>query len=122
MTAKLESGEGSIVQITVVEIPSDAKVAYGQKILPLSEKLCGWLHSATLLNRGYLINDDFPPWISDVAKETLSSRYQMWAAFNNKVHPAPAGDVDDLMEKMMIDDINAGDDGTTADTTPDGCI
>lgn len=86
VTAKLEEEEGSIVQTVIVQVPNSAKCEYANILIPRATKLVGWLHDEQVLDRGYLLDEDFPDWLTnDVHRTTVKTHYRLWAAQRKKV-------------------------------------
>ena len=45
----------------------------------------GFLHNADLIERGYLIDEDFPSWFPEEARYLVKSRYQLFSAHERKI-------------------------------------
>ena len=63
VTAKVEENQGSIIQIVIVKITSQQRLAHIHKLLPVAEAIMGWVYKGTNMLRGRLRNEDVPEWI-----------------------------------------------------------
>lgn len=81
ITAKVEEGQGSIVQILFVQFTEEEKKQYERILLRLANPLNDWLFDEEVINRGYLEPHDFPTWLSSEQRDIIESRFKMWSAF-----------------------------------------
>ena len=58
--------------------------------------LHGWIHKRQIIERGYLLDEDFPSWVTQAQRATMSSHYQLWAAHEKKVKV-----IDKLLEETI---------------------
>jgi len=73
-----------IVQAAIVEFLDVIKELYSAKLLPRAQALVGWLHNTMLLQHGFLVDSDFPDWVSEGHKQQIISRFQLFAAHKKK--------------------------------------
>ena len=88
VTAKVEEEEGSLVQIVVVRIPVELKLAHAEKLLTIGEVLLRWRYLDEVITKGYLEEADFPGWMTMLQKETERTRFQLWSAHYKKIKGA----------------------------------
>ena len=81
ITAKVEDGQGSIVQTVFVHFSDQQKDEYLKSLLVLTVPLLDWLHSTELIERGYLVAGDQPVWMTEFQWKILKSHYKIWSAF-----------------------------------------
>ena len=85
VVAKVQEGEGSIVQIVVISIPDNDINTHGAKLIEVGTSLIGWLHRPELLEKGYLADNDFPGWVDASQRRILVSRFKLWSAFYKRL-------------------------------------
>ncbi|KAG7341772.1 hypothetical protein IV203_006864 [Nitzschia inconspicua] len=80
VTSKVQGGEGSLVQVVVIEIPASIRMTHGLVLCAVATPLLGFLHGEHVVKRGVLIDDDFPPWVTVPQKAILKSRAKLYFA------------------------------------------
>jgi hypothetical protein len=85
VTSKVTDCEGSIVQTVVIHFDETEIDDYEQILLPRAKELVGFLHNADLIERGHLIDEDFPSWFPEEARYLVKSRYQLFSAHERKI-------------------------------------
>lgn len=80
ITAKVEEGQGSIVQIVFVHFSEDQKREYSRVLLRMAKPLASWIYNEDAILRGYLEEEDFPEWVTPTQRLIVASRFRMWSA------------------------------------------
>ena len=80
VTAKVQDGTGSLVQIVVVCIENQQKAEHINLLKHIGMMLIGWAYDSTLLDQGYLEEDDFPTWVPERQRAVLASQYPLFVA------------------------------------------
>ena len=78
VTAKVEEGGGSIVQVTFIEYSNEEKESYSATFLRLEKPLLSFIFNDIPMKRGFLLGDDFPERVTEKSKVVLKSRYKVW--------------------------------------------
>ena len=86
ITAKVEDGHGSIIQTVFIKTTNEQQSLYLKRLLRLAGPLCGWLYDTEKMERGYLVEEDRPDWLSDKQWKVLKSRFKIWSALHRKVN------------------------------------
>ena len=73
ITAKVEDGHGSIIQTVFIKTTNEQQSLYLKRLLRLAGPLCGWLYDTEKMERGYLVEEDCPDWLSDKQWKVLKS-------------------------------------------------
>ena len=89
ITAKVEEGQGSIVQIVFVHFTDEQKNKYSRILLRFAKHLSLWIFNKEAIERGYLDVTDRPEWVSDEQWKIIESRFKMWSALWSKAHIKP---------------------------------
>jgi len=91
VTSRVIDGEGSIVQTLIIKYNDEDLHEYEQKLLLRAKETCGVaVHDPELIERGYLLDEDFPEWVPINIRNTLKSRYQLFSTHERKIkvrHP-----------------------------------
>ena len=85
VVAKVEEGEGSLIQTVVVKILDDQKEAHATPLKTIGKALLGWIYDPNLLSKGYLLARDCPKWMTMMQQHNCVFRYKLWAAHYNRV-------------------------------------
>jgi len=80
-----EQNGRKLLQIVICKVEKMHIVRHLEKLVHLGQHLMGWLYDPSVIDRGYLINEDFPTWVTLVDRETLTSRSYMWCAMYKKI-------------------------------------
>ena len=79
----VKDGIGSFIQILIIDCSKDVTQEYYAKVQNFGSKFMGWLYEHTVMKRGYLIDSDFPSWVTYEQRDIVSSRYKMWIGDQN---------------------------------------
>ena len=85
VTSGIKNGKGYIIQTVRIKFTTEAMQEHAMKVEPRVCEIIGWMHKQELVQRGYLVDDDFPSWVTTGQRATLKSHYQLWAAHEKKV-------------------------------------
>lgn len=77
----VDDEEGRVLQIVIANVFEHQRQEHINRLLTYTKPLLAWLHSDIPMERGYLIEDDFPPWVLPQQASILASRVKMWYAF-----------------------------------------
>ncbi|KAG7374991.1 hypothetical protein IV203_014086 [Nitzschia inconspicua] len=80
VTSKVKGGEGSLVQVVVIQISVAIRMTHGLVLCAAATPLLGFLHGEHVVRRGVLIDDDFPPWVTVPQRAILKSRAKLYFA------------------------------------------
>ena len=80
VTSKIVNEKGCIVQTVRIKFSEGDRDEYRDLIKPRIKNVVGWLHKTRLVEKGYLVDSDFPSWVSEEQRGTIKSRYQLWSA------------------------------------------
>ncbi|KAG7344188.1 hypothetical protein IV203_022196 [Nitzschia inconspicua] len=80
INSKVKGGEGSLVQVVVIQIPVAIRMTHGLVLCAAATPLLGFLHGEHVVRRGVLIDDDFPPWVTVPQRAILKSRAKLYFA------------------------------------------
>lgn len=80
VVAKVEDDRGSIVQTIVVHINDNIKDNHAANIEGPGLELVGWITTAANIRRGYLLEEDFPSWVTEDQRKTITTRFPLWSA------------------------------------------
>ena len=83
--AKVEEGEGSLIQTVIVKIDDTQRQAHAAPLKSTGEALLGWMYEQNILSRGYLLPEDYPEWMTPEQEQVAISRFKLWAAHYNRV-------------------------------------
>ena len=85
VVAKVEEGEGALIQTVVVKILDAQKEAHATPLKTIGKALLGWIYDPNLLSKGYLLARDCPKWMTMMQQHNCVFRYKLWAAHYNRV-------------------------------------
>ena len=87
ITAKVEEEEGSIFQIVVVSFTDNDLETYKSTVYPLAEQVVGWIYNIDVIKRGYLRDEDIPPFLRPdyLRVNIMKSRCKLLYAHLNKM-------------------------------------
>ena len=74
-----------IAQIVVCEIEMSHINVHYDNLLAWGSRLLGWLHFSNPIDRGYLIDADFPAWVDKKQRDVFKSRSYLWYAYYKKI-------------------------------------
>ena len=82
VTAKVEEEEGSIIQIVIIKFDNAHLEQHRETLLPWADTLIGWMYESHVRERGYLKEDDMPPYLSHNKKsvDIMKSRSRLLLA------------------------------------------
>jgi len=80
VTSKVENKKGVVLQSVVVKITEEHKQEHSQRLLSVGRSLLGWIITSPTLDRGYLVNEDFPDWVTEPQKKAIGSNFKLWCA------------------------------------------
>ena len=79
ITAKVEESQGSIVQTVFVHISDEQKIQYLKTLRRVTDKLSLWLFNQDLIERGFLLDSDFPEWVAERQQQIIALRFKLWS-------------------------------------------
>ena len=76
-----EENGGRILQIIICKISMENIATHSLNLRDWGSRLLDWLYNPIIVNRGFCVEEDFPPWVSSKQKKIIISRSYLWYGY-----------------------------------------